>query len=151
MDAGLMVALGKLGAAAAQAFAAVGSSLGIGAAGPAAVGAWKKCYAQNKAAPFILLTFIGAPMTQTIYGMITMNNITRAAEENPGNWPAMISAGVLGGIAIGVSAWYQGVIGAAAADAQAETGKGFGNYVIALGMIETIALFVMVFIRAALK
>jgi V/A-type H+-transporting ATPase subunit K len=27
-----------------------------------------------------------------------------------------------------------------------ETGKGFGNYLMALGIIETVALFVMVFI-----
>ena len=51
----------------------------------------------------------------------------------------MISAGIFGGLAIGVSAWYQGVIGAAASDAQAETGKGFGNYLMALGIIETVA------------
>jgi V/A-type H+-transporting ATPase subunit K len=33
----------------------------------------------------------------------------------------------------------------------AETGKGFGNYLMALGIIETVALFVMVFIGAAIK
>jgi V/A-type H+-transporting ATPase subunit K len=45
MDAETMTGLGRFGAAAALGLAAVGSSLGIGAAGPAAVGAWKKCLA----------------------------------------------------------------------------------------------------------
>jgi V/A-type H+-transporting ATPase subunit K len=129
----------------------LGSSLGIGAAGPAAVGAWKRCYAHNKPSPFILVTFVGAPLSQTIYGMILMNNIVRAAAANPASWPALLGAGVLGGLAIGLSAWYQGVIGAAASDAQGETGQGFGNYLMALGIIETVALFVMVFIGAVIK
>ncbi len=51
---------------------------------------------------------------------------------------------------MGVSAWMQGKAGASAADALAETGKGFGNYIMVLGVIETVALFVMVFIMTAL-
>ena len=35
-------------------------------------------------------------------------------------------------------------------DALAETGKGFGNYIMVLGVIETVALFVMVFTMTAL-
>jgi V/A-type H+/Na+-transporting ATPase subunit K len=151
MDAETMTGLGRFGAAAALGLAAVGSSLGIGASGPTAVGAWKKCLAQGKSAPFLLITFIAAPLSQTIYGMIVMNHLIRAAVLRPTDWPWMISAGIFGGLAMGVSAWYQGVIGAAAADAQAETGKGFGNYLMALGIIETVAVFVMVFILAAGK
>jgi len=47
---------------------------------------------------------------------------------------------------MGISAWYQGKAGASASDAFAETGKGFGNYILVLGLIETVALFVMVFL-----
>ena len=147
----LMAGWGKFGAAAALAFSAMGSALGIGAAGAAAVGAWKKCYAQGKVAPFILITFVGAPLSQTIYGMILMNNIVGTLADKPSNWPGMVGAGVFGGIAMGISAWFQGVAGAGAADAMAETGKGFGNYLMVLGVIETVALFVMVFISAAIK
>jgi V/A-type H+-transporting ATPase subunit K len=146
----LGTSLGKIGAAAALALAAVGSALGTGAAGCAAVGAWKKCYAQSKAAPFILIAFVGAPLSQTIYGMILMRNIARAAETQA-SFPALIAAGVLGGIAMGVSAWMQGRAGAGASDALADTGQGFGNYLMALGVIETVALFVMVFIGMAIK
>ncbi len=143
--------LGKFGATAALAFGAAGSALGTGAAALAALGAWKKCYAQSKTAPFLLVAFIGAPLSQTIYGMILQGAIVEAAAANPALYWACIGAGVFGGLAIGLSAWMQGRAGAAAADALAETGQGFGNYLMALGVIETVALFVMVFIQGALK
>jgi V/A-type H+-transporting ATPase subunit K len=56
-----------------------------------------------------------------------------------------------GGIAMGASAWWQGRAGAAAADALAETGQGTANYFMALGVIETVALFVLAFIYQAIK
>ena len=151
MEAEAMIGLGRLGAASAIAFAAMGSAYGAGAAGMAAVGAWKKCFAQSKAAPFILVTFVGAPLSQTIYGMILLGNINTAVAANANFWPAALGVGLFGGIALGISAWLQGRAGAGAADALAETGKGFGNYLMVLGIIETVALFVMVFIGAALK
>jgi len=134
---------GEIGIAAALALAAVGSALGSGSAGMAAVGAWKKCFIQNKAAPFMLVAFIGAPLTQTIYGMILMGALRDAVPE------MQLGGGVLGGLAMGMSAWFQGRAGASAADALAETGKGFANYLMVLGLIETVALFVMVFLLAA--
>lgn len=157
MDIELMAGLGKAGAMAAIALAAVGSAMGTGTAGMAAIGAWKKCFAQNKTAPFLLLIFIGAPLTQTIYGMILMNAIieacsaatyetTEAMREVVVNWPAMLSAGIFGGMGMGASAWFQGKAGAAASDAVADTGKGFGNYLMTIGIVETVALFVMVFL-----
>lgn len=136
--------IGLIGVGAALAFAAIGSALGAGSAGMAAVGAWKKCFAQNRPAPFILVAFIGAPLTQTIYGFILMNSLFSAAESLDAM--LLLSAGILGGIAMGFSAWFQGKTGAVASDALAETGKGFGNYLLALGLVETVALFVMVFL-----
>jgi len=137
--------IGFIGVAGALAFSAIGSALGMGAAGMAAVGAWKKCFAQNKPAPFTMVIFAGAPLTQTIYGFILMNRLIIAAESSLD--PALLlGAGVLGGIAMGFSAWFQGRAGAGASDALAETGKGFVNYILVVGLIETIALFVMVFL-----
>jgi V/A-type H+-transporting ATPase subunit K len=49
-------------------------------------------------------------------------------------WPAVLGAGIIGGIAMGMSAWYQGKAGASGSDALAETGQGFGNYLTTLGM-----------------
>lgn len=161
MDIQMMAALGKAGAAMALGMAAMGSALGTGAAGMAGIGAWKKCYAQNRAAPFIIIAFIGAPLSQTIYGMILMNAmnglcnqaLAAAAAGEPAfiAWPAMLAAGLVGGLAMGFSAWFQGRAGAAGADALAETGKGFGNYLMTLGVVETVALFVMVFVQATLS
>jgi V/A-type H+-transporting ATPase subunit K len=151
MDAQVMEGLGRMGAAAAVAMAAIGSALGTGAAGMAAIGAWKKCFLQSKSAPFILITFVGAPLSQTLYGMILMTNIVEAAGKTPAFFWAKIGAGFLGGIAMGISAWLQGRVGAAAADSMAETGKGFGNYLMALGIVETVALFVMLFIGKAIE
>jgi len=131
------------------AFAAAGSAVGTGVAGMAAVGAWKKAFSQNKVAPFILITFVGAPLSQTIYGFILKNQIA-AANLAPESYPYQMIVGAAAGLAIGFSAWMQGKAGARAADALAETGKGFGNYIMVLGVIETVALFVMVFTMTAL-
>lgn len=138
--------IGLLGAPAALTFAAMGSGLGSGIAGMSAIGAWKKCYAQNRLAPFLLIAFVGAPLSQTIYGMILMNTILGSGKD-----PLFrLSAGILGGIAIGVSAWYQGKAGASGSDALAETGKGFANYIMVLGVVETVALFILVFLLIVL-
>jgi V/A-type H+-transporting ATPase subunit K len=125
------------------ALSAVGSGIGAGVAGMAAIGAWKKCFAQNKPAPFMMIAFVGAPLTQTVYGFILMNALKAASGRmDPG---FLLGIGIFGGTAMGVSAWYQGKAGASAADAFAETGKGFGNYIMVIGLVETVALFIMVF------
>ncbi len=130
-------------------FAAIGSALGTGIAGMAAIGAWKRAFMQNKAAPFILIAFVGAPLSQTIYGMILRNAI-QASNIPASNSTALMLMGMVAGIAMGTSAWMQGKAGASAADALAETGKGFGNYIMVVGVIETVALFVMVFMLTSL-
>jgi len=129
--------------------AAVGSALGTGVAGMAAIGAWKRAFLQNKAAPFILVAFVGAPLSQTIYGMILRNAI-KGANLPPESYIYQLILGLLAGLAIGASAFYQGKAGARACDALAETGKGFGQYIMVLGVVETVALFVMVFSMMAL-
>ncbi|MBN1621691.1 MAG: hypothetical protein JW871_03770 [Endomicrobiales bacterium] len=139
--------LGDLGLS--LSLAAVGSGLGAGAAGMSAIGAWKKAFIQNKAAAFIIIAFVGAPLSQTIYGMILRNAI-RNANMPPEAWLQQALLGLFGGIAMGVSAWMQGCAGAKACDAFSETGKGFGNYIMVLGVIETVALFVMVFLLTAI-
>ena len=111
-----MFNFGYLGVAASLALAAFGSAMGIGVAGQAAIGAWKKSYQQNKAAPFIISVV------------------------DP--W-LITAAGIFGGIGMGASAYAQGKAAACACDAYAETGKGGANYIIVLGMIETVAIFIM--------
>jgi len=154
MDAGIMLSLSQAGAFAAISFAAIGSALGTGAGGSAAIGAWKKCYGQDKPAPFQLVIFAGAPLSQTIYGMILMFLIIAKLPSAAAFWPVYLMMGIIGGIALGTSAWMQGVAAAGACDAFADTGKGFVNYLMILGVIETVAIFVLAFgivLLAALK
>ena len=153
MEPQTMIALAKAGAFASLGFAAVGSALGCGAGGAAAVGAWKKCYAQGKSAPFLLTAFAGAPLSQTIYGMVMMGAINKMvnvnemtnASANAAYWPLFLIVGIIAGLAMGISAWKQGVAAAGSCDSFAETGQGFANNIIALGIIETVAIFAMVF------
>lgn len=138
--------LGLLGTALVMGIAAVGSGIGVCISGKAAIGAWKKCYMVNKAAPFILTVFAGAPLTQTIYGFLLMQQMKGSGAD-----PAfLLGLGIASGIAIAISAVSQGQAGAAGADALAETGKGFSNYITVVGLCETVALFVLVFSMVAL-
>ena len=146
MVTGTLIQFKDLGMGAVLALAAMGSALGTGVAGMAAVGAWKKAFTQNKVASFMLVAFVGAPLTQTIYGMIVMNRMAELALKGSYLW----SIGIFSGIAMGLSAFMQGKAGAVAADAMGETGKGFGNYIVVLGIIETVALFVMAFVMGLL-
>jgi len=131
-----------IGPAAALGLAAFGSVLGCGIAAQAAVGSWKKCFANNKPAPFMLVAFSGAPLTQTIYGFLLMLFINGSDKEPL----ILLCAGVFGGMAIGLSALFQGKVAARSADSLAETGKGTANYFMVIGIVETIAVFVLVFL-----
>ena len=111
--------LGIAGAVACLGLSATGSAFGTGYAGTAAMGAWKKCYAQNKPAPFILLGLVGAPITQTLYGMILMFVMFGKA----GAGLPLLILGIFSGLGIGFSALFQGRAAAAACDAQAETAR----------------------------
>ena len=145
----IVMSLGKLSAALTICFSAIGSSLGTGIAGMAAAGSWKRCYMQSKMAPFMLVAFVGLPLTQTIYGMIVMKAILRAVEHNDGTMFVPL-AGLAAGAAMGLASWLKGKAGAGAADALAETGRGFINYLMVLGVVETVSLFVMVFVTKSL-
>lgn len=114
----------SIGISAVLGFSAIGSAMGAGAAGMAAIGAWKKCHTQDRQAPFMLIAFVGAPLTQTIYGYIILNTLLNAAGSGAKDPSLIFGAGVFGGIAVGVSALYQGKVGACACDALGETGKG---------------------------
>lgn len=162
MSDGAMIVAGAI---ACLGFSGIGSAFGTGFAATAAVAAWKKCYAAGKPAPFLLLSFVGAPITQTLYGMILMfiilgkvNILTDATTGEMTIKPLVSGAagipilvcGLISGIAIGNSAFFQGRAAAAACDAQAETNQGFTNYLAALGIVETVAIFAMVFSLIAL-
>ncbi|MBQ5499779.1 MAG: V-type ATP synthase subunit K [Treponema sp.] len=141
---------GMIGAGVVMGIAAMGSAIGIGIAGQGAIGAWKRCYLNNKPAPFLLVVFAGAPLTQTIYGFLLMNNMLAKAkalaeEAYKVGGLFLLGLGIAYGLSMCMSAIAQGKAGAAGSDALGETGKGFTNYIMVVGLCETIALFSMVF------
>jgi V/A-type H+/Na+-transporting ATPase subunit K len=135
---------GLIGIGAAFALSACGSALGTGVAAQSAVGAWKRAYMQNRPASFLLVALTGFPLSQSFYGLILMNTIVSSlAALNSGT---VLGIGVFGGLAIGTSAYLQGKAAASACDAFGETGKGFAQYVLVLGIVESVALLAMVFL-----
>lgn len=95
----------------------------------------------------MLIGLAGAPFSQTIYGMIAMFVLMGSfTEKGLGYWPFYLVLGVTAGIAMGYSAWMQGKAAAGACSAFVDTEKGFANYLMALGVIETVAIFVLVFL-----
>jgi V/A-type H+-transporting ATPase subunit K len=139
--------LGLIGAGLVMGIAAVGSATGIGIAGQAVIGAWKKCYIANRPAPMTLLAFGGAPLTQPFYGFILGLLFMVPAALDPANankGSLYLAMGLAAGLAMAFSAIAQGKAGAAGADATGETGKGFVNYMMIVGICETVAIFAMV-------
>jgi len=132
--------LGQIGVASSFALASLGAAIGVIVNGPTVIGAWKKCYLQKKPAPFILLVFAATCLTNVIYGYLTMLLINKTLGEG-----MLLVLGIGTGLTIGIIAYTQAKCAAAAADAYAETGQGLGNYLMVIGIAETIGLFAMVF------
>ena len=141
--------LGQLGMVICFGMAATGSSLGIWVAGQAAAGAWAREAKAGLGLRFNYIIFIGAPISQTFYSMIVMNRMANILD-NPtllaANGGLLLGIGIATGLGEWFSAWGQGVIGAAACRALSEgEGKGLAFLLIAIGIIETVGIFTMVF------
>jgi len=134
--------LADIGIGACFVFAALGSVIGAYVVGSATIGAWKKCYLENKPGPFIMVAYCGAPLTNPIYGFILMGQLD--ASERLSDFQLMYM-GLFAGIILAISAYTQARVAAYAAESFAETGQGFGYNMMVIGICETIALFTMVF------
>jgi V/A-type H+-transporting ATPase subunit K len=138
--------LGQIGLALAFGLAAMGSSLGIIAAGKAAAGAWAKEAKAGMALRFNYIIFVGAPISQTFYAMIVMVQMAKVLEHASSSAGLMLGIGLATGISEMVSAWGQGMIGAAACRCLSEgEGKGLAFLLIAIGIIEAVGIFTMIF------
>jgi V/A-type H+-transporting ATPase subunit K len=141
---------GQMGMVLCLGMAAVGSSLGVWAAGQSAAGAWAKEARAGARLRFNYIIFIGAPMSQTFYAMIVMNKIARLFAASPDSFAAhaglLLGIGITTGLGELFSAWGQGAIGAAACRCLSEgEGKGLAFLLIAIGIVETVGIFTMVF------
>ena len=135
-------ALGQIGVIACFGLASIGAIFGMVINGPAVIGAWKKCYLQKKPAPFIMVIFAGTCLSNPIYGFITMMALADSVVLGS---VQLFALGISAGLGIGITAIIQAMCSAAAAEAFAETGQGFGNFLMVIGIAETLSLFVMVF------
>ena len=141
--------LGQLGVVLMMGMGALGSAIGTGAAGQAAAGAWGKEGKAGKTLRFTYIILVSAPITQTLYAMIVMNNLGKVLQ-NPtvaaANAGLLLGIGIATGLGEMLSALFQGLVGAAGVRSLSESdGKGFAFILIALGIVETVGIFTMVF------
>ena len=134
--------LAEIGIGASFLFPVIGSMIGAYIVGSATIGAWKKCYLENKPGPFIMVAFAGAPLTNPIYGFILMGQLDASVRLSDFQ---LFYMGLVAGFVLAGSAYTQARVAAYASESFAETGQGFGNNMMVVGMCETIALFTMVF------
>ena len=143
-------ALGQIGIVIMLGLAAVGSSTGIGVAGQAAAGAWGKEGKAGKTLNFTYIILLGMPISQTLYAMIVMNKIGEVLTDfstAAANAGLLLGIGIATGLGEMLSAWMQGLIGAAGIRSLSESGgKGFAFLLIAMGIVETVGIFTMVFL-----
>ena len=144
MDANVF--LGQLGVGLALGLAAIGSCIGAGAAGMAAAGAWAKDAKAGKPLRFIYVICVAAPITQTIYGFIITNQMAGKLGQAATAGGLLFIIGVATGLGEMLSAWVQGLIGAAGCRMLSDSdGKGFAFVLIALGIAETVGIFTLAF------
>jgi V/A-type H+/Na+-transporting ATPase subunit K len=134
---------------------AIGSALGISAAGQAAAGAWAREGKEGKQPSFTYIIMVAAPLSQTIYGamlmLIGLRSPVYAAGAAAMNAGALVSIALAGGVAELASAWMQGRIGAGFIRALLDNeGQGLAFMIIALGIVETVGLFAFVFLLMVL-
>lgn len=143
-------ALGQIGVVIMLGLAAFGSSVGIGAAGQSAAGAWGKEGKAGKTLSFTYIILLGMPISQTLYAMIVMNKIGDVLDhpQIAANYAGLLfGIGIATGLGEMLSAWMQGLIGAAGIRSLSESeGKGFAFLLIAMGIVETVGIFTMVFL-----
>jgi V/A-type H+-transporting ATPase subunit K len=129
--------------------ASIGSAIGTGIAGMAAIGSWKKMILSGQKAATALLIFVGTPLSQVIYGFILKKAIADA-NLNPDSYHWQIIIGLAAGAAMAGSAIFQGRVGARACDAIASGASDIAKYIMIIGIVETVALFVMIFTMTGL-
>jgi V/A-type H+-transporting ATPase subunit K len=131
--------LGWMGIYAPLALGAIGSILGCSAAGQAACGAMldvESGYGR-------LVGLSALPSSQTIYGIVVMLSLNRVVDLTSA--PGLFAIGVLCGVALLFSAWYQGKCCAAAINATKSKPEVFGLSAAPAAIVEGFAVFAFIF------
>jgi V/A-type H+-transporting ATPase subunit K len=140
--------LGYMGPAMALSLSAIGSSLGCMVAAQASHGAMEN-EKVDASVHGKLIALSAFPSSQTIYGIVLMflliNKVAKPELVTFGVGFSIFSLGLFGGLSIGTSAYMQGKACATAIKATAKNPSVFGKTAAGPGMIESYAIFTMVF------
>jgi V/A-type H+/Na+-transporting ATPase subunit K len=131
--------LGYAGCACAVGIPAIGSSIGCGIAGAASHGVMAKV--EEGHGKFIGMS--AAPSSQTIYGIVLMFVLLGKVKTGAGL--GVLAIGLFCGLAIMISAIFQGKVAATGILASSKKPEIFGKCFAAVGITESFALFAMVF------
>jgi V/A-type H+-transporting ATPase subunit K len=142
--------MGEAGAVLSLGMAGLGSAIGIGIAGQAAAGAWAKEARAGRNLSFTYIILVGMPISQTLYAMIVMNQLGTVFDYPDltiSDSGLLMGIGIATGLAEMLSAWMQGMVGGAGIRALSDgEGKGLAFIIIAMGIVETVGIFAMVFL-----
>ena len=148
MSEDVIYLLGWIGMYAPVALGAIGSMIGCAIAGQTACGAMLEV--ESGYGRFIGLSAM--PSSQTIYGIVVMFTLQGAATADDGelilnaqNATGIFSIGVLVGLAMVVSAYYQGRCLASSINASKSKPEIFGLSIAPAAIIEGFAVFAFVF------
>lgn len=139
--------LGYMGPAMALALSAIGSSLGCMVAAQASHGAMEN-EKVDASVHGKLVALSAFPSSQTIYGIVLMFLLigkVSAPGFSIGIGFSIFALGLFGGLSIGTSAFMQGKACATAIKATAKNPSVFGKTAAGPGIIESFAIFTMVF------
>jgi len=135
----VVIGLGWLGIYGAFALAAIGSMIGCTVAGQAACGALLEIESGHG-------RMIGAaamPASQSIYGLVVMLTLNRPV--TPENAPGLLVVGMLAGVAMMISAIYQGLCCASAINVSKSRSEIFGLSITPAAFVEGFAVFTFAF------
>jgi V/A-type H+-transporting ATPase subunit K len=130
-----------IGPALALGLSAIGSSIGCGISGMASHAVMSRV--EEGHGKFIGMS--AAPSSQTIYGFILMLLMSRAIQAGTLSALSGIGIGLGAGSAIMLSAIFQGMVCATGIQATAKQPAVFGKCFASIGIIESFALFALVF------
>ena len=136
-----------IGPAIVLALGCIGSAIGCGIAGMASHGAMTRV--EEGHGKFI--AFSAAPSTQSIMGFVLMVLMKDAIKAGTVSALSGIGIGLFVGLALTISATYQGRCAATAIQATAKQPAVFGKAFLAIGIVESFAIFAFIFGRILLS
>jgi V/A-type H+-transporting ATPase subunit K len=135
----IVLELGWIGIMAPLTLGAIGSVLGCGIAGQTACGAMldvESGYGR-------LVGLSALPSSQTIYGVVVTLSLNRVVDEATS--PGLFAIGLLSGVVLLISAWFQGKCCASAIHATKSKPEVFGLSAAPAAIVEGFAVFAFIF------